>query len=180
MNFTFFSEFYPIFFAMKILYLHGLDSHLQDDRRAVLEGFAQVEAPVLDYLNTPNLFSQLVVDYQDVKALIGSSAGGLVAYYLAQKIKKPCLLFNPALCFRERMPFPISFDKNYTNYMRIVIGGQDEVIDPLLSLKILQEDISSVQNIDIHIINQMKHSYPIEIFSQECQFFFQKIDKFFF
>ena len=69
---------------MKILYLHGLDSFLQEDRREVLLEYAQIEAPVLDYLNAPNLFQQLINEYKDVNAIIGSSAGGLIAYYLAQ------------------------------------------------------------------------------------------------
>ena len=77
----------------KILYLHGLDSTLQDDRRAVLAPYGEIVAPVLDYRNTPDLFSTLVRDYADVTAIIGSSAGGLVAYYLAQALLKPCLLF---------------------------------------------------------------------------------------
>ena len=33
---------------MKILYLHGLDSFLQEDRREVLLEYAQIEATVLD------------------------------------------------------------------------------------------------------------------------------------
>lgn len=40
----------------KILYLHGLDSTLQDDRRAVLAPYGEIVAPVLDYRNTPDLF----------------------------------------------------------------------------------------------------------------------------
>ena len=46
----------------KILYLHGLDSTLQDDRRAVLAPYGEIVAPVLDYRNTPDLFSTLVRD----------------------------------------------------------------------------------------------------------------------
>ena len=160
----------------KILYLHGLDSFLQDDRKQVLEKFAQVEAPILDYLNTPNLFESLIKIYSNVKAIIGSSAGGLVAYYLAQKLQKPCLLFNPAMSYRTNIPFSISFDTNYIDYMQIVLGMQDERISFSESLKIIQADISNKQNIVFHIINSIAHSYPIEIFEQECRFFFEKIN----
>lgn len=160
---------------MKILYLHGLDSHLQTDRRSVLEQYGSVEAPTFDYLNTPNLFSMLSSEYQYIDAIIGSSAGGLIAYYLAQKLQKSCLIFNPALPFRQQMPFSVNFDENYNQFMVIVLGVQDEVISCWENLRILKEDFSSRQNIDIHLINLMKHSYPIEIFKQECDFFFQKI-----
>ena len=59
--------------------------------------------------------------------------------------------------------------------MQIVLGKQDEVIPYEESLKIISNDISEKQNIEIHIINQMKHSYPISIFKQEISLFFDKI-----
>ncbi len=160
---------------MKILYLHGLDSFLQDDRRQVLQRYGEVFAPVLDYKNTPNLFQTLQKEYTDVEAIIGSSAGGLATYYLAQTMRKPCLLFNPALNFRDEMPIPTDFDLSYFEYMRIVIGLQDEVIDVWQSIEIVKKDISERQNVDIHSINKMKHSYPIEIFQHEVEIFFKKL-----
>ena len=89
-----YSTFAPI---MKILYLHGLDSFLQDDRRTVLSPYGEIFAPTIDYRNAPNLFAELQTKYASADILIGSSLGGLVVYYLAQKLGKPCLLFNPAL-----------------------------------------------------------------------------------
>lgn len=161
---------------MKILYLHGMDSHLQDDRRAVLEPYAEVYAPLLDYRNSPDLFSFLQSQYADIQAIIGSSAGGLVGYYLAQQMDKPCLLFNPALPFRNETPFFFNFNKNYEKYMRIVIGLQDEIISPWQSIDILKQDFKATQNAEIQLINQMKHSYPIEIFSKEVAIFFKNIE----
>lgn len=157
---------------MKILYLHGLDSFLQDDRRQVLERYASVQVPVFDYKNTPNLFRTLQEQYNDVHAIIGSSAGGLVAYYLAQAVQKPCLLFNPALNFRGEMPIPTHFNPSYKEYMRVVIGLQDEIIPAWQSLEIIKQDISEKQRVDIQLINQMKHSYPIHIFENEVHAFF--------
>ena len=46
---------------MKILYLHGLDSYLQDDRRAVLTPYGEIFAPTIDYRNAPNLFAELFI-----------------------------------------------------------------------------------------------------------------------
>ncbi|AWL79126.1 YqiA/YcfP family alpha/beta fold hydrolase [Capnocytophaga canimorsus] len=160
---------------MKILYLHGLDSFLQDDRRAVLQQYATIYAPVLDYKNTPNLFEKLQEMYHDVDAIIGSSAGGLVTYYLAQALQKPCLLFNPALTFRSEMPIATRFNRSYTQYMQIVIGLQDEVLPSWQSLELLRNDISENQNIEIHLINKMSHSYPIDIFRKETEFFIKMI-----
>ncbi|MDO4881089.1 MAG: YqiA/YcfP family alpha/beta fold hydrolase [Capnocytophaga sp.] len=160
---------------IKVLYLHGLDSFLQEDRREVLSQYCQIEAPVLDYLHSTGLFEQLLEKYKDITAIIGSSAGGLIAYYLAQKLQKPCLLFNPALSHHSQMPFPHFFDKNYTQYMQIVLGRQDEVISYEVSLKILLNDLSEKQDAEVHLINKMQHSYPISIFKQEVSYFFDKI-----
>lgn len=160
---------------MKILYLHGLDSFLQDDRREVLQNFGDIYAPILNYLNTPNLFEKLLADYKTIDCVIGSSLGGLVAYYLAQKLQIPALLFNPALPFKNQLPFQTDFNKNYTQFMQVVIGIQDEVIDFQKSLSVLTADFSEKQNAEIHLLNTMKHSYPIEIFKTECDFFFKKI-----
>lgn len=160
---------------MKILYLHGLDSFLQDDRRAVLQTYGTVLAPVLDYKNTPNLFQKLQNDFADVQAIIGSSAGGLATYYLAQALNKPCLLFNPALNFRDQLPINTAFNPSYSGYMRLVIGLCDEVIPAWEVVDIVKNDISENQNIDIQLIGKMKHSYPISIFQEEVSVFFTKL-----
>ncbi|RIY36979.1 alpha/beta hydrolase [Capnocytophaga canis] len=159
----------------RLLYLHGLDSLLQDDRRAVLQTYGMVEGPTINYKNTPNLFQKLQQNYADIEAIIGSSAGGLVAYYLAQYLQKPCLLFNPALTFRAEMPIPTAFNKNYKEYMQIVVGGQDKIISAWESIEIIKEDISENQNINIHFTNTMQHSYDIDIFRKEVEFFFTQI-----
>ena len=56
---------------MKILYLHGLDSFLQDDRRAVLSPYGEILAPTIDYRNAPNLFTELQTKYASADVLIG-------------------------------------------------------------------------------------------------------------
>ena len=98
--------------------------------------------------------------------------GGLVVYYLAQKLGKPCLLFNPALTHRHEIPFNTQPNPNYTAYMQVVIGLQDTVIAPWESLAVLREDMSTLPNVTIHLLNTMEHSYPIEIFENEVKHFF--------
>lgn len=157
---------------MKILYLHGLDSFLQDDRRNVLSHYGEIFAPTINYRNAPNLFDELQNQYASADVLIGSSLGGLVVYYLAQKLGKPCLLFNPALTHRHEMPFNPQPNPDYAAYMQVVIGLQDSVIASWESLAILREDMNSLPNVTIHLINTMEHSYPIEIFEKEVKHFF--------
>ena len=146
-------------FKMKILYLHGLDSTLQDDRRTVLALYGQIFAPEVDYRNSPNLLEALASEYADIDAIIGSSAGGLVGYYLAQK----------------EVPTEVQPNRYYAAYMQVVIGLQDAVIDPWQSLDALKNNLQLHQPAEIHLINNMAHSYPITIFEQEVRKFFHKI-----
>lgn len=161
---------------MEILYLHGLNSSLQADRRKVLEKHAIIHAPLIDYPNEPNAFKNLLKNYQNVRAIIGSSAGGLVAYYLAQKLNKPCLIFNPALTHKHALPFSVEpFSPKYTQFMLIVMGLKDEIIPTTNSLSEVLHDLHSETNAEIHLINKMEHSYPIEVFEREFLFFLQRI-----
>ena len=57
--------------------------------------------------------------------------------------------------------------------MQVVIGLQDDVITPWESLSVLREDMSPQQNIEIHLLNTMAHTYPIEIFEKEVKEFFE-------
>ena len=159
----------------KILYLHGLDSHLHADREEVLARYGEIFAPVFDYKNNPELFTHLCEEYQSIDVIIGSSAGGLIGYFLAQKLQKPCALFNPALNYQYELPFAPFWDKEYSQYMLLVMGMQDEVIPYKESLPIALADKTPEQQIDIHLIQNLGHLYPIEIFSRELKFFFGKI-----
>ena len=84
---------------MKILYLHGLESKLSQEKRAVLERFGEVLAPHLDYYNNPETIESILNNYEKegIDVVIGSSIGGFAAYYVSTVLKKPALLFNPAL-----------------------------------------------------------------------------------
>lgn len=159
----------------KILYLHGLNSFLQEDRRAVLEVGAEVFAPELDYLNTPNLFEDLLKKYHNVDAIVGTSAGGLVAYYLAQRLSTPCLLFNPAITHRHELPFSVEFNKEYNAYIQVVIGVNDEVIPAGQALKMFLGDIVETTQIEIHLINRMQHKFDISIFEREWKAFCHRV-----
>ena len=159
---------------MKILYLHGLDSHIYEDRKQFLESYGELFAPILDYRNTPNLFENLIKEYKNIDVIIDISAGGLVGYYLAQVLKKPCLLFNPALPFRDETELTSLLDKSYQSYMQVVIGLQDEVVPPEKTLALLQEDTSEKTNLEIHLINKMKHALTIDIFKSEWNYFFNQ------
>ena len=82
------------------------------------------------------------------------------------------MLFNPALTHRHEMPINTQPNPDYAAYMQVVIGLQDKVIAPWESLAVLREDMSTLPNVTIHLLNTMEHSYPIEIFENEVKHFF--------
>ena len=55
------------------------------------------------------------------------------------------------------------------------MGMQDKVIPYKESLPIALADKTPEQQVDIHLIQNLGHLYPIEIFSRELKFFFGKI-----
>ena len=86
----------------KILYLHGLDSHLTDEKRKILENHFEVVAPQINYRENITLFqelSEILTTNKDIEAVIGSSMGGCFSYYLSLYHTLPGLLFNPALVY---------------------------------------------------------------------------------
>lgn len=88
---------------MKILFIHGLESTLNEPKKSVLEKYGEVLAPILDYKNNANIYSLLesIIEENEVDVLIGISIGGFMGYYLNKNLNKPALLFNPALPYQS-------------------------------------------------------------------------------
>lgn len=88
---------------MTILYLHGLESKLSAAKKAILEQYATVIAPDLNYKNNLDTIQQTYVNYKSevIDYVMGSSMGGFAAYHLGLAFNKPVLLFNPALVKRS-------------------------------------------------------------------------------
>ena len=158
----------------KILYLHGLNSTLHEDRREVLQQYdIEIFAPDCDYERNPNLLQELLNTFT-VDVLIGSSAGGLGGYYFSGLKKIPALLFNPALPYRHYMPSIPDLPLRET-YLQLVIGARDVDVPANKTFLFLQEEFDARVPLEIHWINQMAHRLPLEIFAQEVAFFFSKI-----
>ena len=48
-----------------MLFLHGLESKLSDEKRSILEAYGTVIAPDLDYKSKPNIIQDLYDDYKN-------------------------------------------------------------------------------------------------------------------
>ncbi|MDR2971474.1 MAG: dienelactone hydrolase family protein [Bacteroidales bacterium] len=158
----------------KILYLHGLDSTLSKEKRVVMRLYLDVVAPKIDYRNTPGLFKELskLIAIEKPVAIVGSSMGGCLAYYLAMKHKLPALCFNPALCC---CPIEIDLPKlvKSNNHTVFVIGGKDNVVPAVENFEWIRLNANS--NFELRWYNKMAHRVDVKIFKKEVERFLKRV-----
>ena len=155
---------------MKIMYLHGLYSSPQADKVAILTAKCEVLlAPQLDYFEHPDLFGYIIGEAQasGIDFVVGSSAGGLMGYYLAQVLGIKALLFNPAIAKMNLRPDIVKHKaadftkKSY--FCQLVLGAKDETIVPQTTLDYLAtHDVAS--NYAYHILPELEHKIPLDVF----------------
>lgn len=171
---------------INILYLHGLQPGIQkvpisSEKRTILEEYGTVLAPEIDYHTNPNCFEWLENNYKEesIEMIIGTSMGGFMAYYLSLKWQKPCLVFNPALPGRNvHQELPKMINKNRTECLQVVLGGQDDIINPGYNLIFLAQNTEKTDNISIHIRRGLAHQIPVEVLEEEMKFFALKLNLF--
>ena len=156
---------------MNILYLHGLDSSLNDQKRRVLEMHGVVFAPEIDYREDRNKMQRLISEFKD--QTIEVVMGGFMGYHLADAFQVPALVFNPALAYSSVPQDIVSKDQS-SNLKQIVLGAHDETVDPTTTLKYLADNIG-VTNYQIRIRQDLAHQIPLEIFTEEVKRFFMEI-----
>jgi dienelactone hydrolase len=164
---------------MNILFLHGLESKLSAPKRAILETYGSLIAPDIDYKSNPNAIQNLYNAYknQDINVIIGSSMGGFAAYHLANSLGLCTLLYNPALPYRNDVVQNIPSDliKKESPLMRIVLGGQDDIIKAKDNLAFLSQNFSNLKECTIEIINELAHQIPVAVFEEQTKAFFREL-----
>ncbi|WP_432670910.1 YqiA/YcfP family alpha/beta fold hydrolase [Flavobacterium sp. SM2513] len=163
---------------MTILYLHGLESKLSDVKRAVLEEFATVIAPDMDYKSNSEMFNYLLETYKNdsIDCIIGSSMGGFMGYHIAMTLGCPALLFNPALPIRSlNQVVPQNVVPKQKQRFSIVLGSQDETVPAISNLKYFSENLLPTVHFDIKIRPDLAHQIPLEIFEEECNAFLRSL-----
>lgn len=162
-----------------ILYLHGLDSKLSTEKRKILENYGYVIAPDLDYFNKNNTIDLLYQEFknQNIDVIIGSSMGGFIGFYLSKLLNKSCLVFNPALPYRSVEQIVPLIESDLNNFIQIVIGNKDVIVNSKENINYILNNIHSDNNISIQIINQLEHQILVDIFKNEIDCFFLKLNK---
>ena len=163
---------------MTILYLHGLESKLSDEKRAILEPFGTVIAPGMDYHNNSEVFDYLMKTYKNetIDCIIGSSMGGFMGYHLGLTFGCPALLFNPALAKRsvhQEIPETIK-PKNHQRFS-IVLGGKDQTVKPKKTLKFFSKNFLPTVQLEIKIRPELEHPIPLDVFTEECSSFLRSL-----
>jgi hypothetical protein len=149
----------------KIMYLHGLESSNVCDKVDFIHERANVLAPSIDY-NNPNIENELMgmVESFQPDLIIGSSMGGFVGLLLANHYNIDCLVFNPAIHSRTIEPnlnILVSSDINPSFIPVVILGLEDEVIDPAKSEDMLEQIEFYC---DIERVEGLGHRIPFDVF----------------
>jgi len=160
---------------MQILYFHGLDSVLNPVKKEILEKYYTVISPVLDYRNNNQVVKIFYDKFKNEKidVVMGTSMGGYVAYYLSFMLNLPCMVFNPALPYKNVLQFLPELKTERNKFLYVVLGKQDNIIKAKDSLEFLQNTTSKHENIRVTILNQLEHQIPIDVFESEINIFFE-------
>lgn len=162
---------------MNILYLHGLDSKLSPEKRAILEHYGKVIAADLNYYDNPDAIETILKMHRDVEldVVIGSSMGGFAGYHVSNALSLPALLFNPALQKRS-VPQNIPSEKSHNSLKYIILGQIDNVVIPADTLGYLAENFNPVTHLHLHLVPQLGHNIPVDFFEKEVKEFFRKVE----
>ncbi|MCM4172611.1 hypothetical protein DHD32_14055 [Arenibacter sp. TNZ] len=160
---------------MTILYLHGLNGSLSEEKRKILQSYGTVESPSIDYELDDNSIENLRRKYQDkdLDVVMGSSMGGFVGYYLSIAFQRPALLFNPALVSRSVFQNVPDYSNPHISFKRLVLGAQDDVVDPSGTLQFVAKKITCNTDYHIALRQDLAHRIPLNIFEEEVRAFFK-------
>jgi len=149
----------------KIMYLHGLESSNVCDKVDFMCERANVLAPSIDYRKS-NIEEELMymVESFSPDLIIGSSMGGYVGMLLANHYNVDCLVFNPAIHSRPIEPnlnklVSSNIDPSFIPV--VVLGLEDEVIDPAKSEDMLEQ---ADFYCDIERVEGLGHRIPFDVF----------------
>ncbi len=158
---------------INLIYIHGLYSSPRMDKLAVLERFSdRLFAPYLDYEQDASIFPDLLntCKKQAINYIVGSSAGGLMGYWLAKHLGCNALLFNPALKSFHKRPdiFSPNDIKQSSYFLNIILGAKDDLILPHTT----QHYLAIHEKAERYLLDwqeELGHTIDLETFKMVCE-----------
>ena len=159
---------------MKTLYIHGLDSSPKQEKTEIMQQYSNVIALHLNYREQPDSFDILsdVIERESITHIIGSSLGGYLGFWLAEKYALPCLLFNPAIGMKS-IELNIKIDNGKCPNRLIVVGENDDTVLPKETLNFLQSHDSSYCKQRVVMCNDLAHQIDLGTFEEFVWTFFK-------
>ena len=155
---------------MKTLYIHGLDSHpLPEKNKIMKQAGLEVTALHITYREQLGIYETLkeTALRKKIEFIVGSSLGGYIGNILAEDLGLPCLLFNPAMQYKDvfysKMP-TIKKPKCPSRY--IVLGENDATINPNYTLKVFQEKENQCPFQRIITCHWLGHEIDLQTFEE--------------
>jgi len=152
-----------------ILYLHGLEGWLSEEKRTIIEQFGNCFAPTIDY-RKPKIFNELHDLFLDknIDIIMGSSMGGYCGYLLSLCYDTPALIFNPAFPYRSVDPdiTGVEIPQKKQNTTTIVLGKKDNLIKYKDNFAYIKNNFAK-NEYELIEIDSLEHRIPNDIF-QEC------------
>jgi predicted esterase YcpF (UPF0227 family) len=152
---------------MKVAYLHGLESSIneQDPKIQFLrKEFHTAYTPSIDY-SDPATFTQVLSQIRQLRPalIIGSSAGGYLAYLIGRATGIPTLLFNPAVVNRS-FSLNTHITPTYPTHHTICLGSHDTVIPGVNIIDWLDHNST-----DPRVVHQYNggHQVPAQVFIEQ-------------
>lgn len=158
----------------KSLYIHGLDSKPNQQKINLINIYSKVYFLHIDYNKKKDAFALLskLIENKNINCIIGSSFGGMLAYWLGEKYNIPSVLFNPAFG-KENFINPFHKNNITDPYNLIVLGGEDEIIIPKSVISFIKK--SNKKNYELNIVPEMGHRIDLKNFKKVITLFFKKI-----
>ena len=164
----------------KVVYLHGLESSINCKKVKYLRklGF-NVLNPSMDYYDK-KCFIDVQYQIQEFQPdlIIGSSMGGWFAYLYGKYFETPVVLLNPALHSRSFEPDVDQWGCELHSKIHLITGRNDDIIDPLKTVKLLNYSDPYDFNPNNHIIGDWGHRTPVkglEMFFKEYNYYLPKV-----
>ena len=153
---------------MNTLFIHGLFSSPNESKIKLLESFDfKPFAEHIDYEQTPGAYHLLkgIVQNENIEFIVGSSLGGYLGFWLAEELKLPCLLFNPAIIYANKPALIIpEFAIGGCPLRMIVQGKLDKIVDPEANQQFLKKNLSPNQDQKIILFDWLEHTIDLVTF----------------